>query len=95
MWIPSHVGILENKRADVLANEGSISGTLFQYQAELTTVNTSDTRADNMAGMMEWQRDMPLLLFDITEGFNSGMDCLNSRRKGLFVGDQLGPIYKG
>jgi hypothetical protein len=41
------VGIQGNERADVLANEGSISGTLFQDQAELSTVNTSDihTRA--------------------------------------------------
>jgi ribonuclease HI len=47
MWIPSHVGIQENERADVLANEGSISRTLFQGQAEMTTGNTSDihTRA--------------------------------------------------
>jgi hypothetical protein len=46
MWIPSHVGIQENE-TDVLAKEGSISGILFQYQAGLTTVNTSDinTRA--------------------------------------------------
>jgi hypothetical protein len=28
-----------NERADVLTNEGSISGTLFQDQAGLTTVN--------------------------------------------------------
>jgi hypothetical protein len=42
MWIPSHMGIQGNKRANVLANEGSIFGTLFQDQAGLTTVNTSD-----------------------------------------------------
>jgi hypothetical protein len=47
MWIPFHVGKKGNKRAGVLANEGSISGTLFQDQTGLTTVNTSDihTRA--------------------------------------------------
>jgi hypothetical protein len=57
MWIPSHVGIQGNKRADVLANEGSIFGTLFQYQAGLTTVNTSDihTRARTRLLMTEWQ----------------------------------------
>jgi hypothetical protein len=31
-----------NERADILANEGSISGTLFQDQAGLTSVNMSD-----------------------------------------------------
>jgi hypothetical protein len=45
-----------NKRANVLANEGSISGTLFQDKAGLTTVNTSDihTRA-NTRLLTEWQ----------------------------------------
>jgi ribonuclease HI len=34
MWIASHVGIHRNELADVLANEGSTSGTLFQYHYE-------------------------------------------------------------
>jgi hypothetical protein len=46
-WIPSYVGIRGNKRADVLANEGSFFGTLFQNQARLTTVNTSDIPTQN------------------------------------------------
>jgi ribonuclease HI len=50
VWIPFHVSIQGNKRADVLANEGSTSGTLFQDQAGLTTVNKS---ADRMAGKLE------------------------------------------
>jgi hypothetical protein len=53
---PSHVGTQGNERADVLANEGSISGTLFLNQAGLTTVNTSDihTRARTRL-LTEWQ----------------------------------------
>jgi hypothetical protein len=48
------VGIQGNERADVLANEGSISGTLFQDQAGLITVNTSDIHTpDILAGKME------------------------------------------
>jgi hypothetical protein len=56
MWLPSHVGIKRNKRVDILANEGSISETLFQDQAGLTTVNTSDihTRARTRL-LTEWQ----------------------------------------
>jgi hypothetical protein len=56
MWIPSHVGIQENERADILANERSISGNLFQDRAGLTTVNTSDidTRARTRL-LTEWQ----------------------------------------
>jgi hypothetical protein len=47
MWIPIQVNIQGNERADKLVNEGSISGTLFEDWAGLTTVNTSDihTRA--------------------------------------------------
>jgi hypothetical protein len=37
----NEVGTQRNEPADVLAKEGSISRTLFQDQAELTTVNTS------------------------------------------------------
>jgi hypothetical protein len=50
------VGIQGNERADVLAYEGSISGTLFQDQAELTTVNTPEihTRARTRQ-LTEWQ----------------------------------------
>jgi hypothetical protein len=56
MWIPSHVGIHRNERADILANERSTSGTLFQEQARLTTVNTSviHTRARTRL-LTEWQ----------------------------------------
>jgi ribonuclease HI len=56
MWIPSHVGIQGNKRADKLANEGSTSGTLFQDQTGLTTVNMSDiyTRVRTRL-LTEWQ----------------------------------------
>jgi hypothetical protein len=49
-----------NERAYILAKEGSTSGTLFQDQARLTTVNTSEIlhllknyTADRMAGKME------------------------------------------
>jgi hypothetical protein len=50
------VGILGNERADVLANEGSFSGTLFQDQAELTTVNTSNIHTPaRMRLLIEWQ----------------------------------------
>jgi hypothetical protein len=50
MWIPLHVGIQGNDRVDVLANEGSIFGTLFQDQAGLTTVKASNiqTRAGSI-----------------------------------------------
>jgi hypothetical protein len=56
MWISSHVGIQGNELVDILANEGSIFGVLFQDQAGLTTVNTSDvhTRASTSL-LTEWQ----------------------------------------
>jgi hypothetical protein len=56
MWISSHVGIQGDERADILANEGSISGTLFQDRTGLTTVNTFDihTRARTRL-LTEWQ----------------------------------------
>jgi hypothetical protein len=40
IWISSHVGIIGNKRANVLEKEGSISETFFQDQAGLTTEQT-------------------------------------------------------
>jgi hypothetical protein len=50
------VGILGNERADVLANEGSISGTLSQDQAGLTTVNISDIHTPARIRLLtEWQ----------------------------------------
>jgi hypothetical protein len=53
---PSHVGIHGHGRADVLAKEGSISGTLFQDQAGLATVKTYHihTRARTKL-LTEWQ----------------------------------------
>jgi hypothetical protein len=56
MWITSHVGIQGNEVTDILAKEGSTSGALFQDQAGLTTVNTSDihTRARTRL-LTEWQ----------------------------------------
>jgi hypothetical protein len=57
MWIPSHVSIQGKEKADLLANEVSISGTLFQNQTGLTTVNTPaiHTRA-RTALLTEWQK---------------------------------------
>jgi hypothetical protein len=56
MWIPSHVVIQGNERADRLAKEGSIYGTLFQDQAGLTTVNTSDIHICARTRLLtEWQ----------------------------------------
>jgi hypothetical protein len=57
MWIPSHVSIQENKLANVLVDEGLISGTLFQNQAGLTTMSWSDihTRA-SIRLLTEWQK---------------------------------------
>jgi hypothetical protein len=55
MWIPSQVGIQRIERAEILAKQGSIFETLFQDQAELTTINTSDihTRA-RIKLLTEW-----------------------------------------
>jgi hypothetical protein len=76
------VGIQGNERADVLANEGSIHGTLFEDQAGLTTVNTSDihTRARTRL-LTEWQ-----------ERWNDGdmvrgMDGFHGRQKDFFGSD--------
>jgi hypothetical protein len=53
MWIPSHVGIQGNC---VLENEGSISGTLFQDQAGLSTMNASDINSRARTRLLtEWQ----------------------------------------
>jgi hypothetical protein len=56
IWISSLKNIQGNERTDVLANEGSIFGALFQNQAGLITVNTSDihTRA-RTTPLTEWQ----------------------------------------
>jgi hypothetical protein len=52
----SSVGNQGNERADVLANKGSIFGTLFQDQAGLTTVNTSDIHVRARSRLLtEWQ----------------------------------------
>jgi hypothetical protein len=89
------VGIQGNERTNVLKNEGSIFGTLFQDQAGLTTVNTSDihTRA-RITPLTEWQErwndsemGRVLSLFDSTEGFDRVMDGFHGRRKGHFGGD--------
>jgi ribonuclease HI len=56
MWIPSYVDIQGNERADVLANEGSISGTLFQDQAGVTTVKATDIHIRSRTRLLtEWQ----------------------------------------
>jgi hypothetical protein len=56
MQIPSHVGIQGNERADILTNEGSISGTLFQDRAGLTTIKTYDIHTRARTRMLrEWQ----------------------------------------
>jgi hypothetical protein len=50
------VGIQGKERADVLANERSTSGTLFQDQAGLTTANTSDIHTHPRTRLLtEWQ----------------------------------------
>jgi hypothetical protein len=65
MWIPSHMGIQGNERADdVLSREGSISGTLFQDQAGLTTANTFDihTHGDNVVKVVPLVRNLGFVL---------------------------------
>jgi hypothetical protein len=50
------VDIQGYERVDVLANDGSISGTLFQNQARLTNVNTSDIHTHAKTRLLtEWQ----------------------------------------
>jgi hypothetical protein len=84
--------LFKDERPDILANEGSISGTLFQDKAGLTTVNISDihTRARTRL-LTEWKDGMTarwaILLFDSAEGFDRGMDGFHGRRKGLFGGE--------
>jgi hypothetical protein len=62
MWMPSHVGIQGNERTDVLTNERSISGTLFQDPLSTRLTFTLARTRLLMAGKMERQRDGPLLL---------------------------------
>jgi hypothetical protein len=95
MWISSHVGIQGNELADILANKGSISGTLFQDQAGLTTVNTSDihTRAKTKTRLLtEWQErwkdsEMSRYCYSIVPRVSIEAWMASAVDKGLFGSD--------
>jgi hypothetical protein len=103
MEISYRVSIQGNERADVLANEESISGILFQDQAGLITVNTFDIYTRGRTRLLtEWEKKMSRYCYSIISRVSITAWMASTVDISVFLfaiswlaSNQTGPICKG